>query len=281
MKKKYYLSALVVCLLFNLSSCSSDGDTSVDPETEEVDENATDDPTDEEVSPETPDPETPDPDPEPTDPEEVLDCLKTFGTNYVVFEAEATESPLDQWELISKGDAGYLDKESLGPINETHLEFTGNNQGSGPATSPLEYVFTAPSTGAYKLVMRLYQRLEGAEEDKSNDVYIRMAGNFTTATDKYTTEDLETDLKFFGRGVDQWGGVYSGDGGAAHNKSAILYNLIEGEEYTFTMSGRSKNANIDYILFYDTKDITIQTGANKDIAELNDAQYRPDWDCNQ
>ena len=47
MKIKYYLSALVVCLLFNLSSCSSDGDASVDPETEEVDENTTDVPTDE------------------------------------------------------------------------------------------------------------------------------------------------------------------------------------------------------------------------------------------
>ena len=166
-------------------------------------------------------------------------------------------------------------------INETHLEFTGNNEASGPATSPLDYVFTAPSTGEYKLLMRLYQRLEGAESDRSNDVYIRMAGNFTSATDKYITADLQTDMKFFGRGIDQWGGVYSGEGGQANNKSAVLYNLIEGEEYTFTMSGRSQRANIDYILLYDTNDISITTGANRDIAELNDPQYRPDWDCNQ
>lgn len=253
MKTNYYLSTLIICLFLNLSSCSSDNGSSEDSET----------------------------DPDITDPVIVLNCLETLGTNYVVFEAEATASPLDQWKLITKGDADYLDKESLGPINETHIEFTGNNQGSGPATSPLEYVFTAPSTGEYKLLMRLYQRLGDAEEDKSNDVYIRMAGNFTSATDQYTTEDLEVDLKFFGRGVDQWGGVYSGDGGEGENKSAILYNLIKGEEYTFTMSGRSQKANIDYILLYDTKDISITTGANKDIAELNGAQYRPDWDCNQ
>ena len=269
MVTKHYLSALIVCISLNLISCSSESDSLEDNETNLVDENSTDSPTDEETEPET------------NDTESVLSCLKTLGTNYVVFDAEATESPLDQWKLITKGDSDYLDKESLGPINETHLEFTGNNQGSGPATSPLDYVFTAPSSGEYKLLMRLYQRLEGAEEDKSNDVYIKMAGNFTSATDKYTTEDLQTDLKFFGRGVDQWGAVYSGDGGEAHNKSAVLYNLIEGEEYTFTMSGRSQKANIDYILLYDTKDISITTGANKDLAELNDAQFRPDWDCNQ
>lgn len=257
MKIKHFLNTVIICCLFNLSSCSSDEGSS--------EKDLIDNPTSEETE----------------DPEVVINCLKTLGTDYVVFDAEATNSPLAEWTLITKGDSDYLDKESLGPINETHLEFTGNNQASGPPTSPLDYVFTAPSTGEYKLLMRLYQRLGDEEEDKSNDVYIRMAGNFTSATDSYTTEDLEIDLKFFGRGVDQWGGAYSGDGGEAENKSAILYNLIEGESYTFTMSGRSQKTNIDYILLYNTKDISITTGANKDIAELNDARYRPDWDCNK
>lgn len=211
----------------------------------------------------------------------ILNCLTTLGTNYVVFDAEVTTSPLGEWKLISKNDAGYLDKENISPINETHLEFTGNNEASGPAGSPLEYEFIAPTTGEYKLLMRLYQRLEGAEEDKCNDVYIKMTGDFTSATDQYTTNDLKNDLKFFGRGVDQWGAAYSGDGGEAHNKSAIVYNLKEGMKYTFTMSGRSQRANIDYILFYNTKDIAITSGVNKDIAELNDPQYRPNWTCNQ
>ena len=126
----------------------------------------------------------------------------------------------------------------------------------------------------------MYQRLEGAESDKSNDVYVRLDGNFTSGTDKYTTEDLEVDMKFFGRGIDRWGGIYSGEGGVADNKGDILYNLIAGEEYTLTMSGRSQRANIDYILLYDTNDTSIRTGANRDIAEENDAQFRPDWDCN-
>ncbi|WP_424001489.1 hypothetical protein [Maribacter sp. IgM3_T14_3] len=208
-------------------------------------------------------------------------CLITFGENYLVFEAEDTDSPLDLWKLIKKGDNDYLDKESVGPINGTHLEFTGNNIGSGPATSPLEYTFEAPTTGVYRVLMRMQQRLmEGIEEDKSNDVFIKMEGDFTSATDKYTTTDLKTDLKFYGRGVNEWGSIHNGDGGAEHNKSAILYNLKEGESYTFTMSGRSKNANIDYILFYDTS-ISINGGSHKDIAELNDVKYRPDWDCSQ
>lgn len=217
---------------------------------------------------------------DPVKPESSIKCSSTLGENYVVFDAEATDSPLGEWKLIKKGDSDYLDKASMGPINGTHLEFTGNNQASGPAGSPLKYEFTAPNTGEYKLVIRLYQRLGSAENDKSNDVYIRMDGDFTSATDKYTTTDLKTDLKFFGRGVNQWGSAYSGDGGAAHNKSAILYNLKKGKKYTFTMSGRSKNANIDYILFYNTE-LSIKAGGNRDIAELNDAKYRPDWACNQ
>lgn len=216
-----------------------------------------------------------------TDEESAVSCLATYGENYIVFEAEDTSSPLDQWNLISEGDADYLDKEEVGPINRTHLEFTGNNIGSGPATSPLEYVFTAPTTGVYRVYMRMYQRLgEDGEDDKSNDVYIRMDGDFTSATGDYTDNDLRTDLKFFGRGVNEWGSIYNGDGGENHNKSAILYNLKEGETYTFTMSGRSKYCNIDYILFYDTT-IKITGGAHRDIAELNDALYRPDWDCSQ
>jgi len=209
-----------------------------------------------------------------------LSCQFTVGDDYIVFDAESTESDLGEWKLINKGDENYLDNAAVIPINETHLEFTGNNTSSGPPSSPLTYTFTAPTTGTYKLFIRLYQRLEGLEEDKCNDVYIKLAGDFVSGTDQYTTNDLKTDLKFFGRGVDQWGSCYAGDGGELENKSAILYNLIKGKNYTFTMSGRSQRANIDYILLYDTS-IDINGGANKDIAALNDAQYRPDWSCSQ
>ncbi len=208
-------------------------------------------------------------------------CMVTTGDNYVVFEAESTNSDLGNWELITSNDPRYRDQDEVLPINGTHLEFTGNNTSSGPADSPLEYTFKSPSTGIYRLTMRLYQRLvNGDEEDKSNDVFIRMKGNFTSATEDYATEDLKTDLKFFGRGVSEWGTSTSGDGGSKHKKSAILYNFIEGEEYTFTMSGRSQNANIDYILFFDTS-LSIKVQGKKDLAAENPEDYRPDFSCSQ
>jgi len=213
--------------------------------------------------------------------DESKNCEFTYGEDYIVFDAESTESDLGEWKLIHKGDENYLDNSAVIPINETHLEFTGNNTSSGPPNSPLSYEFTAPTTGTYKLFIRLYQRLEGLEEDKCNDVYIKLAGDFSSGTDQYTTNDLKTDLKFFGRGVDTWGSCYAGDGGEHENKSAILYDLIEGENYTFTMSGRSQRANIDYILLYDIATVNINGGAHKDIAALNDAKYRPDWSCSQ
>ena len=220
----------------------------------------------------------PDQDPDP-DPDPKVTCNTYVGANYIVFEAEATESPLGNWEIVKAGDSRFRNQDEVAPINGTHLEFTGNNISSGPADSPLEYKFKAPSTGVYRLAMRLYQRLEeGAEEDKSNDVYIRMAGDFTSATDDYTTDELSKDLKFFGRGVNKWGACVSGDGGAKHKKTAILYNFIEGKEYTFTMSGRSKNANIDYILFYDVG-LKIKARGHLDLAEGNDPKFRPDYDC--
>lgn len=283
--KKYFQSILIFSfssLLLGITSCSTDDNsTSSEPETETpiIDEEATGNPTtgdgtDTEV--ENPDSEEI---PDETEIETPVSCQSTLGANYIVFEAEATDSPLGEWKLIKKGEEGYMDNSAVSPINETHLEFTGNNTSSGPANSPLEYNFTSPSTGTYKLLIRLFQRLEGLEEDKCNDVYVKLAGDFTTATDKYTTDELKNNMKFFGRGVDKWGSCYSGENDD-HIKTAIIYNLKEGEQYTFTMSGRSQRANIDYILLYDTG-LEITGGAHKDIAELNDAQYLPNWDCTQ
>jgi len=302
MNKKYFPVIFLVSLFFNvisLTSCSNDdidsseneeitNDSAIDELDEDVDnteseQDETTTPTEEDVN-NPADENEEETEPPIVDPEVIIEdevsCSATYGDNYIAFEAEDTDSDLGEWRLIKSGEEGYFDDPEVSPINETHMEFTGNNQSSGPANSPLDYVFIAPTTGQYRLLMRLYQRLEGQEEDKSNDVFIRLAGNFTSGTDAYTTNDLQTDLKFFGRGVNEWGSAHSGDGGELENKSAIIYNLIEGEQYVFTMSGRSKNANIDYILFHETS-INITAGSHRDIAALNDPQFRPDWDCSQ
>jgi hypothetical protein len=195
----------------------------------------------------------------------------TIGPNYIVFEAEATESPLGKWQIITPEDSRYK-TASVAPINETHLEFTGNDHNFGPATSPLVYEFECPKTGTYRLGGRLYQRLEGQPDDKCNDVYIRMAGNFTSAN-SIPTSVLKTNQKFFGRGVDKWGALYSID---THNygQAPVLYNLTEGEIYTFTVSGRAQRTNVDYWILYDNS-ISYTLGAHKDIAVLNNSKYHP------
>ncbi|MEX0982589.1 MAG: hypothetical protein WD577_14640 [Bacteroidales bacterium] len=133
-----------------------------------------------------------------------------IGPNFIVWEAEATESPLGYWEIIDENDPRYqnLDSNKLDPILGTHLEFTGNDHNSGPPISPLEYIFVAPITGTYRLGARMFQRLEGLPSDKCNDVYIKMAGNFTSGNN-VDKQYLTKFVKFYGRGVNQWGALYN------------------------------------------------------------------------
>ncbi len=196
----------------------------------------------------------------------------TIGTNYIVFEAEATESPLGKWQIVIPGDFRYQDKASNPPINETHLEFTGNNPSVGDPNSPLEYRFRCPKTGTYRLGARLFQRLEGLPEDKCNDVYIKLDGHFTSANN-IPTDELKQNTKFYGRGVNKWGALYNLES-HSHGHAPALYNLTEGEIYTLTVSGRAQRTNIDYWLLYETS-LPITIGANKDLASENDSKFRP------
>ena len=70
----------------------------------------------------------------------LLSSLSSFGAQIfhakeglLVIEAESTESSLGKWEK-KKSVEVYT--------GECHLEFTGNKPDNGPATSPLQYVFT-------------------------------------------------------------------------------------------------------------------------------------------
>lgn len=200
-------------------------------------------------------------------------CKVTIGENFIVFDAEATESPLDKWELITEEDDRYYDNDPIKPLSGTHLEFTGNDHNSGPPTSPLKYKFIAPKTGTYRLTMRMYQRLDGQPEDKCNDVYIRMTGNFTSGNSSYTTADLKSNMKFWGRGINKWGNILNGEN-SSHVKQAVMYNLIEGEEYSFFMSGRAQRTNIDYILFFETS-LGLSVQYNVDLASTTDEKYHP------
>ena len=200
-----------------------------------------------------------------------------YGDHWVVCEIENTKSPKGLWELRKKGDADYFDDAS----NDQYLEFTGNTAaGSGSDRSPLTYTFTAPKTAQYELLMRFHQNLDNGvggtyAGDFCNDVYITMAGNFTSGHAQLSEEELRTEQKFFGKGRD-WGVGYRitmyTDG---EKNYPAKYNLIEGEEYTFTIAGRSKQACIDYWLFVDNSEISSMPTAQMDMYTELDEKYRP------
>ncbi|MGC6432191.1 MAG: Ig-like domain-containing protein [Jejuia sp.] len=177
-----------------------------------------------------------------------------YGEDYVVFEAEDTDTPLGNlWTIRTPDDPEYLkyytnpNASSPNPFNDTYLEYTGPWQGAG---SDLVYKFTCPKTGAYRVGMRMHCPLRNGElADKRNDVFIKMEGNYTSGNSNLTKSDLESLHKFYGRGPNNWGSCLTLE---FHDKGhqRPVYNLIEGEEYTFTMKGRSNGASYDYIAFY-------------------------------
>jgi len=200
-----------------------------------------------------------------------------YGDHWVVCEMENTTSPLGLWELRTPEDANYFP----GAINDTYLEFTGNTvAGSGQDRSPLTYTFTAPKTAQYELLMRFHQNLDNGNGgtyagDYCNDVYITMEGNFTSGHAKLSEEELRTEQKFFGKGRD-WGVGYRitmyTDG---EKNYPARYNLIEGEEYIFTIAGRSKQCCVDYWLFIDNSEVETMPTAQMDMATELDAKYLP------
>lgn len=191
-----------------------------------------------------------------------------MGLTTLVFEAEDTNNGLDSWIIRTPEDPLYLAKydptifpDSPPVYNDKYLEYTG--QFADKTRGNLTYTFTAPKTATYQMAMRLHSPiLESDKADKKNDVFIKMEGNFTSGMQTITTEELGTLHKFFGRGKRRWG---AGNFLEHKGLNPPLYNLIKGEEYTFTMNGRSPGTSIDYIAFFEP---TALPGAirNNDLA---------------
>ncbi|WP_157961145.1 hypothetical protein [Lutibacter citreus] len=200
-----------------------------------------------------------------------------YGPDFIVFEPEITKSDLGLWVKRTPEDSKYYKSEDIEAINKTYLEFTGNNLNGGNAKSPLTYTFTAPKTAKFRIVMRMYQPLlDGEAGDKRNDIWIKLAGDFTSAC-IYPTEDLKTNHKFWGRGVRKWGSLHNLEGhvNGVKKLAKVVYNLKEGKTYTLTISGRAQGCSIDYILLYDQNlgfNIVNHTDLAKELIEL----YRPE-----
>lgn len=162
----------------------------------------------------------------------------------VAIEVESTPSRLGSWK--KKTDVADFS-------GECHFEFTGNKLTNGPPEDPLKYHFKITKPGNYALVLRARKRLENEREDLSNDCYVAMKGDFTSGG-KAPLEMLQQDTKMFGGNADTWGWARSLDSG--HKKFPAIYNFKTGETYQLTISGRSKNFNLDrFILVHESLNV--------------------------
>lgn len=210
----------------------------------------------------------------------------------VMMEAENTKSNLGKW-VLKTDNPGYS--------GTGHLEFTGNSINGGPATSPLEYTFKINTAGYYRLHMRVRKRLDGAEPDKCNDGYVKLAGDFDQGpnagnnhNDDAPESMLRSNTKFFGGPANGWGWASKLDAGGHDNKRDPIYYLKAGETYTLTLSGRSIRWNVDRIAFIKTdgnesagKNLTTETGCKGgntggggDDCSFNVSVSKKDATCN-
>ncbi len=200
-----------------------------------------------------------------------------IGDNFIVFEAEAVGFPSGSWKLLTPTDADYQmyvtssSASGIAPVNDTYLEYKGPWQDPSEA-SKIEFTFVAPKTGDYQLAGRLHQPLEAGEAgDAANDFFVKMTGNFESATAALSTSQLKSKQKFWGRGVNLWGTSQF-----LIHSYLPTYKLIGGEQYTLTLFGRSPKACLDYIILFDTE---LRLNVSGDLAS-NPALYRPGgWDA--
>jgi hypothetical protein len=177
-------------------------------------------------------------------------------------EAESTRSDMGEWIVVKKGDKNYVENASGGAC----IEFTGNNPGNGDPSSPIAYTFEVPVNGSYRLLMMTSKRLEGARGDMCNDAWVKMSGNFESATN-LSREQLTNYLKFFQGGAEKtpenaWHWAIRGatDDHVMYN---MTYEFKKGEKYTLTIAGRSQRFSIDYIVFFDESKFTLAEAQEK------------------
>ncbi len=124
-----------------------------------------------------------------------------------------------------------------------------NNPGTGSAKNPLKYSFKINTGGVYTLYMKMWKDFARtkSESDKSNDVYVRVAGDFTTGGSA-STGILKGDNKYFGGSPNS----YAWNNGmldVSHKKMEAKYTFKSGETYDLFISARAQDVVIDRILF--------------------------------
>ena len=190
----------------------------------------------------------------------IADTVFVGKKGLVIMEAESTNSSLKKWKK-KEGIEGYT--------GEAHLEFTGNKPAQGPAHSPLTYHFKVDKEGDYSLLIRANKRLEDQPEDRCNDCYVRLEGDFSATNNKRGAplEFLKTDTKLFGGKAEGWGWTARLD--RDHKKYQPLYRLKPDVVYTLTISGRSQRFNMDRIIFHHS---SVKAARAKDSKEVESSR---------
>jgi hypothetical protein len=175
----------------------------------------------------------------------------TLNSNdYIFIEAESTTSNMGDWKRIKKADEYFVE----GASGWEHLEFQGNEPKTGTPNSPLTYKFNAPKDGNFRLLMMTSKRLEGVRGDMCNDAFVKMDGNFSSATN-LTKDALGEYIKFFQEGSTktpekEWHWAYRAEKGS-HKFFNLIYGLKKDESYILTVAGRSHRFSFDYMILYD------------------------------
>ncbi len=178
-----------------------------------------------------------------------VDAIEQHG--YICLEMESTKSPLNQWVKIEAGNPLHVPSVSGGVF----LEFTGNAPAGGGAKSPLSFTFTINTPGTYGLSIKSTKRLEGELDDKCNDCYVKMAGDFSSP---YTGDPtlqpdyagLSRNEKIFGGGPHPKFGWANTLDYLGHIKIKPRYVFKAGQTYTVTFSGRSQRYGADFFMIY-------------------------------
>ncbi len=178
--------------------------------------------------------------------------IYTSTKDYLLIEAESTTSDLVNWKLIEPSDKKFVANAS----GNAFLEFNGNKPNTGEPNSPLNYNFKINQSGDYRLLMMTSKRLEGERGDWCNDAFVKLDGDFLSAT-TLTTDDLKSFQKYFQEGSTKtselsWQWALRAEKGK-HEFHNLIYNLKADEDYTLTIAGRSQRFGIDYIVLYNIK----------------------------
>lgn len=153
----------------------------------------------------------------------------------VVLQVETTDSPLGKWVKHTSNNKYSWVKGFTG---SACLQFTGNQESNGPATSILKYKIKISSPGTYECYLRgLEAPIQSGAGDQANDCYIAMKG-------QSDCEGKLTKMVLLGASY-QWSWKVKLECGH-HNFRVPTYNLSAGY-HEFQIAGRSKNFFVDRV----------------------------------